>query len=187
MSLSKASGVWKENCPNPLINSWVEEGARIPFSTTPPPFHLNNYDLKPEHEDYITQEIEKLLQAGTIRKTHSARNISPLGVVPKKNGKLRMILDLRRVNNYVATPRFTMEDIRKVKLLLQPGDWMTSIDLKDGFHHIPIHREHQQYLGMTWRGQTYAWTHLPFGLSASPYIFRISCRLFYCIFLPDIL
>jgi len=80
-----------------------------------------------------------------------------------------------------------MEDIRKVKLLLQPGDWMTSIDLKDGFHHIPIHREHQQYLGMTWRGQTYAWTHLPFGLSASPYIFRISCRLFYCIFLPDIL
>jgi len=42
-----------------------------------------------------------------------------------------MILDLRRLNSFVSTPRFAMEDIRKVRPLLQAGDWMTSIDLKD--------------------------------------------------------
>jgi len=127
--------------------------------------------MTPDQEDFISQEIEKLLQTGTIIETDRVTNISPLGAVPKKNGKLRMILDLRRVNNYISTPRFAMEDIRKVRPLLQTGDWMTSIDLKDGFHHIPVHPRDQQHLGMCWKGKIYTWTHLPFGLSASPYIF----------------
>ena len=176
MSLSKASGVWKESCPNPLVKRWICQGAEIPFTSPPPPFHLSNYDLTSAQEKYITEEVNKLLQAGTIKTATSAHNISPLGVVPKKNGKLRMILDLRRLNNFVSTPRFTMEDIRKVRPLLQAGDWMTSIDLKDGFHHVPIHPDHQQHLGMSWQGQTYIWTHLPFGLSASPYIFCKTLR-----------
>jgi len=171
MSLRKTSGIWKENCPNPLIKQWICHGAPIPFSAPPPRFHLNNYNLTTTQADYITEEINKLLQAGTIKETSSAHNISPLGVVPKKNGKLRMILDLRRLNSFVSTPRFAMEDIRKVRPLLQMGDFMTSIDLKDGFHHIPILPRHQQHLGMSWQGHTYVWTHLPFGLSASPYIF----------------
>ena len=87
-----------------------------------------------------------------------------------------MILDLRKLNNYITTPRFAMEDIRKVRPLLQACDWMTSIDLKDGFHYIPIHPDHQQHLGMSWQGQTYVWTHLPFGLRASPYIFCKTLR-----------
>ena len=131
MSLSKASGTWKEFCPNPLVNNWVAQGAQIPFKSRPPTFHQKNYNLTPEHETYITAEISKLLQAGTIKETSSTYNTSPLGVVPKKNGKLRMILDLRRLNSFVSTPRFAMEDIRKVRPLLQAGDWMTSIDLKD--------------------------------------------------------
>jgi len=35
---------------------------------------------------------------------------------------------------------------------------------------------HHQHLGMHWQGQTYVWTHLPFGLSASPYIFCKTLR-----------
>jgi len=143
---------------------------QIPFTSTPPPFFLDNHQMTPDQEDFISQEIEKL-QTGTIIRSDHATNISPLGAVPKKNGKLRMILDLRRVNSYISTPRFAMEDIRKVRPLLQAGDWMTSIDLKDGFHHIPVHPRDQKHLGMHWKGKTYIWTHLPFGLSASPYLF----------------
>jgi hypothetical protein len=176
MSLNKASGKWREYCSNPLVTDWICNGAKIPFRQRPPPFLIPNYKLTTDQEHYITQEISKLLLAGTIRKTTSTYNTSPLGVVPKKNGKLRMILDLRRLNSYIATPRFAMEDIRKVRPLLQTGDFMTSIDLKDGFHHVPIHPDHQQHLGMSWQGQSYCWTHLPFGLSASPYIFCKTLR-----------
>ena len=148
----------REYCPNPTIASWILEGAPIPFSMTPPSSTLRNYPMTPAQEGFITEQVNSLLEAGTIRQVNSAHNISPLGVVPKKNGKLRMILDLRLVNKYIQTPRFTMEDIRKVRPLLQPGDWTTTIDLKDGFHHIPILLEHQTHLGMHWRGKTYVWT-----------------------------
>ena len=175
-SLKKASETWREHRHNSLINDWVTKGAQIPFTSRPPPSRLKNLPTTPEQEAFITEEISKLLLSGTIIRTNHARNISPLGAVPKKNGKLRMILDLRQVNNYISTPRFAMEDIRKVRPLLRQGDWMTSIDLKDGFHHVPIHPDHHQHLGMHWQGQTYVWTHLPFGLSASPYIFCKTLR-----------
>jgi len=67
MSLSKASGIWKENCPNPLVKQWICQGALIPFTTTPPRFHINNYNLTTDQQDYITKEISELLQAGTIK------------------------------------------------------------------------------------------------------------------------
>ena len=171
MSLSKACRTWRESCNNTLICDWVSQGAHIPFTRPPPPFFLRNHPMDPNQEEFINQEIKKLLQAGTIIETNRVTNVSPLGAVPKKNGKLRMILDLREVNNYISTPRFAMEDIRKVRPLLQERDFMASIDLKDGFHHIPIHPRDQPHLGMSWKGRNYMWTHLPFGLSASPYIF----------------
>ena len=108
--------------------TWSPQGAQIPFTSIPPPSNLNNYPMTPVQEEFITEQIKSLLLAGTIRVVSQAHNISPLGVVPKKNGKLRMILDLRLVNNYIQTPRFTMEDIRKVRPRLQAGDWATTID-----------------------------------------------------------
>lgn len=30
------------------------------------------------------------------------------------------------------------------------GDYMISFDLKAGYHHVEIHRDHWQYLGFSW-------------------------------------
>jgi hypothetical protein len=167
---------WEEQVKNPVILQWVKDGANIPFSRLPPPSRSRNRPMTREQEIFVSTEIQKLLQTGKIKETSSATCISPIGVVPKKNGKMRMIVDMREINKYINSPKFTMEDIRKLQPLLQPGDYMTSIDLKDGFYHIPIHPSFHQYLGMEWKGRTFQWTHLMFGMSASPYIFTKTLR-----------
>ena len=48
---------------------------------------------------------------------------------------------------------------------------MFSFDLKSGYHHVDIAKEHWKYLGFAWGNQFYVFTVLPFGLSSACYIF----------------
>ena len=52
---------------------------------------------------------------------------------------------------------------------------MLSFDLKSGYHHVDIHRQHRQYLGFSWHHESnigyYVFSVLPFGLSTACYLF----------------
>jgi len=55
--------------------------------------------------------------------------------------------------------------------LLKEGGYMTTIDLKDGFFHVPVLPSHQAYMSFQWEGKTYVFHVLPFGRSALPWLF----------------
>jgi hypothetical protein len=56
-------------------------------------------------------------------------------------------------------------------LLLEKGDYLFSFDLKSGYHHVDIAKEHWKYLGFSWKNCYFTFTVLPFGLSSACYIF----------------
>ena len=64
-----------------------------------------------------------------------------------------------------------MEGIHLVKDMLQKGDWMVKLDLKDAYFAVPIHPDHRRYLQVQWKGTRYQFNCLPFGLSSAPRIF----------------
>lgn len=64
-----------------------------------------------------------------------------------------------------------MEGIPALRDLIQPGDWMAKIDLKDAYTVVPMHPESRQYLSFHYQGKIYRYTSLPFGLSVAPRIF----------------
>ena len=168
--------VWKV-IANDTVVSWLSEGICIPFVNVPECFELPNHRLNSEQIQFIDSEISKLLQGGAIRKVDFVpKCVSPIGCVPKKSGKSRIILDLRKVNESCSAPKFQNEDIRCAIQLLEENDLMVSLDISNGFLHIPVSSAHQTYLGMKWRGTYYTWLTLPFGLSASPYFFAKTLR-----------
>ena len=48
---------------------------------------------------------------------------------------------------------------------------MASVDLKDAYYSVPIHRSHQKFLKFARRGKVYQFTCLPNGLSCAPRCF----------------
>lgn len=161
---------------SPKIIEWLSKGIPIPFASTPPEFHENNYIFTQEHEKFVDSEIQKLLLAGTIRKVnYIPRCVHPLKCVPKKN-KLRLVTDCRSLNQHIHTPSFTQEGIAAVAELIKPGDELITVDLKNGFHHVPILKEHWTYVGICWRGEYYVWMFFPFGISCAPYFFYKTIR-----------
>ncbi|XP_039303447.1 uncharacterized protein LOC120357343 [Solenopsis invicta] len=64
-----------------------------------------------------------------------------------------------------------MEDIRSVKSLMTQKAFMGSLDLKDAYHVVPVHKDHRKFLRFKFLDKLYQFTCLPFGLSTSPYVF----------------
>ena len=67
--------------------------------------------------------------------------------------------------------KFKMETPESIRASLRKGEWVTSIDLTDAYLHIPIHTQSQKYLRFHFKGVTYQFTSLPFGLATAPLIF----------------
>lgn len=163
---------WNDINASPTIIDWITNGVKIPFTHKPDPFELNNYNLPKKHHAFIDSEIQSLLESGAIQQCDSKPHcISPINCVPKKGGKLRLVIDLRKLNSHCSTDACQNEGIHTVKELIRPKDKLFSIDLKQGFLHIPVHSDHTTYLGFTWRGRWYKYCSLPFGLCCSNYFF----------------
>ena len=62
-----------------------------------PPIAKKPYTLAIKHHEWVKEEIDKLLEAGVIRESHSSWS-APIVVVPKGDGGKRMCVDYRALN-----------------------------------------------------------------------------------------
>ncbi|KAL0153346.1 hypothetical protein M9458_051342 [Cirrhinus mrigala] len=92
-------------------------------------------------------------------------------LVPKKDGGLRPILDLRRLNHTLMRWPFRMLMLKQILSQVRPGDWFCLLDLKDAYFHIQIAPHQRRFLRFTFEGVAYQYTVLPFGLSLAPRTF----------------
>ena len=123
----------------------------------------------------MESSIETLLREGCIKEvTEIPYCCNPLTVAEGK--KLRLVLDLRHVNEYLDFPKFKYENLKVAAKHLQKDNYFCTFDLKSGYHHIDIHPDDQKYLGFSWTfedGTTryFQFVVLPFGLASACYVF----------------
>ena len=96
---------------------------------------------------------------------------SRLYLVPKKTGGLRPIIDLSPLNRFLVAPKFKMESVHSIRRGLTVGAFTYSVDLKDAYFQIPIHRSSRKYLRFAFGDEVYQFRALPFGLNSAPWLF----------------
>ena len=163
---------WAEITDDKWVLSLIRKGYRIPFKERPilspnPTFFQQPLSLQ------LEEEVASLLSKGAVEEIipECPSYYSRIFLVPKKNGKLRLIIDLSVLNRSVYTETFKMETQRIVRNAVQLKDRAFSLDLTDAYLHIPIHHRSRKYLRFTLRGRVYQFKALPFGLSTSPFVF----------------
>ena len=101
--------------------------------------------------------------------------VNPLTVSQNHEGKLRLILDLRFINEFIPKEFITFDAWDVFWNYLSPEGWGFQFDLKHGYHHIKLHPRSQIFCGFAWesRGNTeyFVFTALPFGLAPAAYCF----------------
>ncbi len=116
-----------------------------------------------------------LLEKGAIEMVSPALSESAFYsryfLVPKKDGGLRPILDLRRLNHALMRRPFRMITLKQILSQIRTEDWFCSLDLKDAYFHIQTAPHHRRFLRFAFEGVAYQYTVLPFGLSLAPRTF----------------
>ena len=157
-----------------FVLDMIRRGYRLPFAEYPSQCFLKNNRSALQHSDFVTEEIIELLSNACIGE-HDVPPfcVNPLTVAEGK--KLRLVIDLRHVNNCLVKPRFKYEDLRSLSQVLDEGHWFFTWDLKSGNYHVDICLDHQQYLGFAWPFsgvvRYFTFAVLPFGLSSACFCF----------------
>ena len=127
----------------------------------------------PVRQTLLNDMLLELLQKNAIREAppNSRAFFSRVFLVPKKNGKMRLVIDLSMLNEWLACPTFKMDHAQVVRDALAPDMWATSIDLSDAYLHIPIHEAFWKYLVFQVGDRLYQFMVLPFGLNTAPRVF----------------
>ncbi len=105
----------------------------------------------------LQQEVSSLLLKGAIEEVPSSDLnrgfFSWYFLVLKKDGGLRPILDLRRLNYSLYRGKFRMLTLKSIFSQVQEGDWFVTVDLKDAYFHIQVVQRHRKFLRFVFGGK----------------------------------
>ena len=123
-----------------------------------------------KEELFLEDETKNLLQKGVMKESQHEKGefICPIFLVPKYESFLRMILNLKKLNENMPYLHFKMETIKSISILVTPNYFMTKVDIKDAHYSVPIPPEHQKYVKFYFRGKLCQFTCLPNGLCSDP-------------------
>ena len=173
--ISNARKNWQSITSDANILEYIS-GYSIEFESIPRqqkiPVPISFNDLE---SDVIQTEIDNLLAKGIIepicKDDNNDEYISNIFVRPKKNGKFRIILNLRNLNDCVEYHHFKMETLKTAISLVSKNCYFGSIDLQDAYYSCTVNSDDRKYLRFIWKDQKYQFTCLVMGLASSPRIF----------------
>ena len=94
--------------------------------------------------------------------------------------KLRLVLDLRHVNGYLKKFTFRYKNLKTLAKMFGTGFYFSTFDLKNGYHHVSIHKDDVGCLGLSWEAQGkhrfFVFLVMPFGLAPASYVFTKMLR-----------
>ena len=132
------------------------------------PFKQRHRRIPPAMIDEVRAHIEQLASSGIIQPSYSpwASNVV---LVRKKDGKLRMCVDYRQLNNRTVKDSYALPRIEEILDTLAGSKYFTVLDMKSGYHQVDVLEEHKCRTAFT-VGPLGLWefNRLPFGLSNAP-------------------
>ena len=122
------------------------------------------------YHQQIKQRIEEMQQQGVIQPSSSAY-AAPIVVRPKKDGRLRLCVDYRALNEVTIPDKYVLPRIDDIISSIR-GNVFSSLDLKEGFWQVPVHPDTRPLTAMATPWGLYEYCRMPFGLKNAPPTFQ---------------
>ncbi len=127
------------------------------------PKHQRPYRHSKFEEDFLKALVVELQVAGLIRASSSPW-ISPVVLVKKKDGGLRMCIDFRKLNAVTKRDPYQLPMIDSLINRMQGCQYFSNIDVLSAFWNVPMAEEDIEKTGFTTSFGNYEWLRMPFGL-----------------------
>ncbi|KAJ1190955.1 hypothetical protein NDU88_000273 [Pleurodeles waltl] len=121
----------------------------------------------------VSQIIADFVKQGVLKEVLSSPCNSPIMGLKKPCGKVRIVQDLRKINDIVVKCCPIVPN-QAVIMFQVPCDaeWFTVVDLSQAFFSVPLHEDRQFLFSFKFLDKVYSWCRIPQGFSESPSIFN---------------
>jgi RNase H-like domain found in reverse transcriptase/Reverse transcriptase (RNA-dependent DNA polymerase)/gag-polyprotein putative aspartyl protease len=146
------------------VTHHIDTGGAQPIRQYP-------YSLSPKYSQFLKEEIERLKIQGLIVPSKSPWT-SPALVVGKANGKLRLVVDYRKLNKVTKPDAYPLPKISDMLDALANCAFFSTLDLTSGFWQVTMDTADREKTAFCTRFGTYEFTVMPFGLMNAPATFQ---------------
>eukprot|EP00731_Ephydatia_muelleri_P022383 Em0014g974a len=129
------------------------------------------YRLPHAYKELVKKELEDMLENDIIETT-SSEWASPIVMVKKKDGSLRMCVDYRRLNAVSHIDAYPMPRIDDLIDGLGNARLISTLDLTRGYWQLPVAEKDRHKTAFTTPYGQFQFKMLPFGLSGAPSSFQ---------------
>jgi hypothetical protein len=142
----------------------IPTGAAEPVTQRP-------YKLSHHESLWLRVELEHLMRSGVIRRSKSAW-MSPVVLVKKPNGGLRLCVDLRALNKVTLPDPYPLPRIEEVHAAMGGCSLWSQMDFVTGFWQVPIKPEDCPKTGFTTPFGNFEFCRMAMGMMSAPSTFQ---------------
>lgn len=155
--LGKLKGYQAKVHIDPDIKPVAQPVRRIPFGL----------------RDKVEDKLQELVDLDIIEEAKGPTPwVSPIVVVPKPSGEIRLCVDMRQVNKAIQRERHPIPTVDEVIHDLNGSAVFSKIDLKWGFHQIELEEESRAITTFVTHVGMFRYKRLMFGMSSAPEIYQ---------------
>ena len=148
----------------PAINGYVH---KVTVHPTVRPVQQPLRRLPFAVRDEVTAKLAEMEAAGIIERVDASPWVSPIVVSRKRNGKVRLCLDLRKVNQAVVTDGYPLPHMDELLHALKGSKVYTILDLKEAYHQVELHPDSRNLTAFITHEGLFRYRRVPMGLASS--------------------
>ena len=127
------------------------------------------YALQPA----LDAELDRMQKEGILEPVEKSDWATPLVIVPKNNGKIRVCGDFKvTINQCVETKLYPLPTVEDIFARLAGGRVFTKLDLSQAYLQLPVDDDSKSLLVINTPKGLFQYNRLPYGVSVAPAIFQ---------------
>ena len=127
------------------------------------PIQMKSRRYSKEDDNFIREEVERLLEEGVIVPSRSPWRAQV--VVVQQGSKKRLAIDYSQtINRFTNLHAYPVPAISDMTEKISKFSYFSTIDLKSAYHQIPLKTEERMYTAFEGAGRLYEFTRIPFGV-----------------------
>lgn len=135
------------------------------------PFKHRPRPIRPQDLDAVRRHLQELSEAGVIRESESCFS-SPIVVVKKKNGDIRLCVDYRKLNLQTIKDAYALPNLEETFSALSGSKWFSVLDLKSGYYQIEVDETDKHKTAFVCPMGFWEFNRMPQGVTNAPSTFQ---------------
>lgn len=143
------------------------------------PFKHRPRPIQPQDLNAVWRHSQELSEAGIIRESESPFS-SPIVVVRKKNGDIRLCIDCQKLNLYTIKDAYALPNLEEAFSALRGSKWFLVLDLKSGYYQIEVDETDKRKTAFMCPMGFYEFNRMPQGITNAPSTFQRLMEKYVC-------